>query len=294
MSRLYKNCFFASGGGHVLLALILITCPAFLASNPKPSDVQPIIFIPDIVTSSAFSGGGSPDADRPVAPTPTTPAPTPAPAPATPPPQPKPAVKEFAPPKPNEESLEVAKDSKPTRRKPEVSTTAVVIKPRSKTPPKDTTAEDNLAREQEAKMNRVASAFDHAAGSIKSGTGSAAKLYGSRGPGGGGPSYAGYASWVLTIFDKAWVAPDDASSEDATILLTIIIIGKLECRSIGINPSRIYFIISCRNHPLQFSCNSHSQSWRAIRGNIDRFYSRTIFKRLCSTAYRKNRSDTEV
>ena len=223
MSRLYKNCFFASGGGHVLLALILITCPAFLASNPKPSDVQPIIFIPDILTSSAFSGGGSPDADRPVAPTPTTPAPTPAPAPATPPPQPKPAVKEFAPPKPNEESLEVAKDSKPTRRKPEVSTTAVVIKPRSKTPPKDTTAEDNLAREQEAKMNRVASAFDHAAGSIKSGTGSAAKLYGSRGPGGGGPSYAGYASWVLTIFDKAWVAPDDASSEDATAEVKVTI-----------------------------------------------------------------------
>jgi len=223
MSRLYKKCFFASGGVHLLLALILIVCPAFLASNPKPSDVQPITFIPDIVTSSAFSGGGSPNADRPAAPTPRTPAPAPLPAPVTPPPQPKPAIQEVAPPKTTEESLEVTKNPKPTKRKLEVSTTAVVIKQRTKTPPKDTTAEDNEAREQEAKRNRVASAFDHAVGNIKSGTGSAAKLYGSRRPGGGGPSYAGYASYVLMIFDKAWVAPDDASSEDATAEVRVTI-----------------------------------------------------------------------
>ena len=42
MSRLYKKCFIASGGLHVLLALILMACPAFLASEPKQSDVQPI------------------------------------------------------------------------------------------------------------------------------------------------------------------------------------------------------------------------------------------------------------
>jgi TonB family protein len=223
MSRLYKKCFFASGGVHVLLALILIVCPAFLVSNPKPSDVQPITFIPDILTPSAFSGGGRPDADRPAAPTPVTPAPAPAPAPATPPPQPKPAVKEVAPPKTTEESLEVTKDTKPTKRKPEVSTKAVVIKPKNKPSADDTAAEDRQAREREATRNRLASAFDHAAGNIKSGTGSAAKVYGSRGPGGGGPSYAGYASWVLTIFDKAWVAPDDASSEDATAEVKVTI-----------------------------------------------------------------------
>ena len=35
MRRLYKKCFIASGGLHGLLALILLVCPAFLASNPK-------------------------------------------------------------------------------------------------------------------------------------------------------------------------------------------------------------------------------------------------------------------
>lgn len=223
MNPLYKKCFFASGGVHFLLALILITCPAFLASNPKAIDVQPITFIPDILTASAFSGGGRPDADRPKATAPTPPTPAPAPAPATPPPQPKPAVKEVAPPKTTEESVEISKDTKPTKRKLEVSTTAVVIKPKAKPSVEDTAAEDRQAREQQAMRNRVASAFDHAAGNIKSGTGSAAKVYGSRGPGGGGPSYAGYASWVLTIFDKAWVAPDDATSEDATAEVRVTI-----------------------------------------------------------------------
>jgi colicin import membrane protein len=117
----------------------------------------------------------------------------------------------------------VNKDTKPTRRKPDVSTIAVVIKPKSRTPSEDTSAEDRQAREREAMRNRVASAFDHAADSIKSGTGTAAKYYGSRGPGGGGPSYAGYASWVLTIFDKAWVAPDDTTSEDATAEVRVTI-----------------------------------------------------------------------
>jgi TonB family protein len=223
MSRLYKKCFVASGGMHVLLALILITCPAFLASNPKPSDVQPIKFIPDILTPSPFAGGGRPDADRPAAPTPTAPAPAPLPAQAISPPQTKLPVKEVAPPKITEESLEMDKDTKPARRKPEVSTTAVVIKSKTKSSPKDTTAEDNQAREQLAMRNQAVGALDRAAGIIKSGTGTAAKYNGSRGPGGGGPSYAGYASYVLMIFDKAWVAPDDATSEDATVKVRVTI-----------------------------------------------------------------------
>ena len=46
MSRLYKKCFIASGGLHLLLALILLACPAFLAPKPRQSDVQPITFVP--------------------------------------------------------------------------------------------------------------------------------------------------------------------------------------------------------------------------------------------------------
>ena len=223
MSRLYKKSFVASGGLHVLLALILIICPAFLASNPKPSEAQPIDFIPDILIDSPFAGGGDPNAGRPPARAQTPPAPAPLPAPVPQPPQPKPEVKEVAPPKTAEESLEVAKDPKPTKRKLEVSTTAVVIKPKTKPSSADTAAEDRQAREQQAMRNRLASAFDRAAGNIKSGSSSATKIEGSYGLGGGGPSYASYSAWVRSVFQRAWVAPDDAASEDATVEASVTI-----------------------------------------------------------------------
>jgi len=223
MSRLYKKCFFASGGGHVLLALILIVCPAFLVSNPKPSDAQPIDFIPDKLIDSAFAGGGDPNAGRPPARAQTPPAPAPMPAPAPQQPQSKPEVKEAAPPKTTEESLEVAKDPKPTKRKPEVSTTPVVIKSKAKPTSEDTSAEDRQTREREAMRNRLASAFDRAAVNIKTGSSSAAKIEGSYGPGGGGPSYASYSAWVRSVFQRAWVAPDDAASEDAMVEASVTI-----------------------------------------------------------------------
>ena len=43
------------------------------------------------------------------------------------------------------------------------------------------------------------------------------------GLGRGGPSYASYAAWVLTVYDNAWVAPEDASSEDATVEVSVTI-----------------------------------------------------------------------
>ena len=217
MSRFYKKCFLASGGMHVLLALILVVCPAFLASNPKVSDVQPITFIPDILNDANFAGGGRPDADRPAARTPTPPAPAP------PAPQPKPKVKEVALPEIDNDSLEIAKDKKPTKRKLEISTTPVVRNPKAKAHTEDTATEDRQAREREATKNRLMAGFDRTLGDIKTGTGQAAKFEGSRGPGGGGPSYAGYAAWVLTVFDNAWVAPEDTTSSDATAEVSVTI-----------------------------------------------------------------------
>ena len=222
MRRLYKKCFIASGGLHGLLALILLVCPAFLASNPKQSDVQLITFIPDILTDSPFVGGGDPNAGRPPSPAPPAPPPSvvqqPPPAPA--PLEPTPPLKEVAPPKPDEESLEAAKDTKPTRRKPDVSTKLVVKNPNEKSTAKDNSTEDSRAREQLAMRNRIMGALDRSLGNIRSGTASATRIgggaEGSYGPGGGGPSYAGYEAWVLTVFDRAWVAPEDATSADAT------------------------------------------------------------------------------
>jgi TonB family protein len=208
---------------HVLLALVLITCPAFLASKPRQSDVQPIIFIPDILTESPFVGGGNPDAGRSPSPTPALPAPLALPKPAPAPPEPKPQIKEVAPPKTADDPLEVDKNTKPTKRKPEINLTPVVRKPNAKPTSQDTSEADNQAREQLANRNRVLGALDRSLGNIKNGIGSAAKIPGSYGLGGGGPSYAGYEAWVLTVFDNAWVAPEDASSEDAMVWVSVTI-----------------------------------------------------------------------
>jgi TonB family protein len=223
MSRLYKKCFIASGGLHVLLVLILVVCPAFLVSSPKPSDVQPITFIPDILNDSNFAGGGNPNADRPAAAAPTPPAPVARPTPAPAPPETKPVVKEVAPPKPVEEPLEVAKDNRSSKKIPDVSLKPVVRNPNAKPTAKDTSAEDNQARERLAMKNRFAGALDHALGKIRSGTGESAKLEGSPGLGGGGPSYAPYGAWVRSYFERAWVIPEDATSEDATVEVSVTI-----------------------------------------------------------------------
>jgi TonB family protein len=228
MRRLYQKCFLASGGLHILLALILLVCPAFLAPNPKQSDVQLITFVPDQLIDGPFTGGGNPDAGRPPSPAPRTPpAPAAQPTPTPALPEAAPAVREVAPPKTAEESLEVSKDTKPTKPKREISTKLVVRNPTAKSTSKDTSADDSRAREQLVRNSQILGAFDSSLNRIKSGTGRPTRLgggaEGSYGPGGGGPSYAPYEAWVLTVFDRAWVAPDDASSEDATVEVSVTI-----------------------------------------------------------------------
>ncbi len=223
MSRLYQKCFIASGGLHLLLALILVACPAFLVPKPRQSDVQPITFVPSILVDSPFSGGGNPNAGRPPASTPASPAPPVQPTPA-PAPQPiRQPTREAAPPKPETESLEVAKDSKTAKKKPQITLTPVIRNPKAKSTSKDTSTEDNQERERLAMRNRVVGALDRTLGNIRSGTGSATSVDDDFGPGGGGPSYASYAAWVLTVYDNAWVAPEDATSEDATTEVSVTI-----------------------------------------------------------------------
>lgn len=43
------------------------------------------------------------------------------------------------------------------------------------------------------------------------------------GPGGGGPSYASYASWVQKIYLDAWAAPEDSASQSAVAEVSVTI-----------------------------------------------------------------------
>ncbi len=217
MSRLYQKSLIASSGIHALLGLILFVGPAFLTSKPKASDIQPITFFPSILIDAPFANPGGSSGNRAPTPAPAPPPPLVQPAPAPPPQPTKQPTLEVAPPKSKEPSLEVTKEN--GRKKPEISLTPVIRSPNGKSTSKDTSAEDRLAMRQ-----KMLGQFDRTIRSIGSGTGSATRIDEDFGGGdGSGPSYASYASWVWSYFDRAWVRPEDASMEDATVEASVTI-----------------------------------------------------------------------
>lgn len=228
MSRFHKKCFIASSGLHVLLVLILVACPAFLASNPKQSDVQPITFFPDILLDTPFASAGGSPGSRPPAPTPAPPPPLTRPTPPAPEErpapqreQPKEPIKEVTPPKTDVESVEITKE--PARKKPQITTVAIKKPSSSKSASKDISTADSEERQQRERAQRLLGQFDRTLGNIKSGTGSVTPIEEGFGSGASGPSYASYSSFVRLIYQRAWVMPEDASDDDATVEATVTI-----------------------------------------------------------------------
>jgi TonB family protein len=221
MNRLHQKCVIASVGTHVLLAVILLTCPAFFAPTPKVSDVTPIIFYPDILIDQPFASPGGSPGSRPPAPTPAPPQPVVRPTPTPPAPPTRETVREVAPPKTTGESLEVAKE--PKKKKLEISLTQMTRKQNPKTTSSETSTAAAQERQERDWRQRVAGQFDHALGNIKSGTGSATKIEEGFGSGDSGPSYASYGAEVWRVYESAWVRPEDASIEDATVEVSVTI-----------------------------------------------------------------------
>jgi outer membrane biosynthesis protein TonB len=215
--RLQKKCFIASAGTHLLLMLILFVGPAFLSQKSKLDDIQPLTFIPDNLIPASASGGGNPRAaTRP-----------PPPAPVTPISPPEQRQQQGDPPKPVEpkqkksepESLEI-NDHKP--RLPVVSTK--VVSRNSDKPKKQTQTATTDTREREFADARLrADAFNKAARSLGNNASSATIIDQDFGPGGGGPTYASYASWVQTVYLGAWVPPDSTDSTAAIARASITI-----------------------------------------------------------------------
>jgi TonB family protein len=65
--------------------------------------------------------------------------------------------------------------------------------------------------------------FDRAANNIKSGTGSATAIEEGIGSGDSGPSVATYGAWVRSVYQRAWVTPEDATTEDATVEVKVTV-----------------------------------------------------------------------
>ena len=198
MSRLYKKCFLASAGMHLLLFLILLIGPAFLMSRDKIDDLPTLDFIPAKLIDEQFyrmsspapqQRAPSPQPVQPKQPDPPKPVKVPASKPAPIRPQPKPEPK-YTPADEIKVSLKPARTSSKPRPKPQVAQ-----------PRRDYAA---------------------AANTIRAATSSTTIEMPSL-PTGGGPSYANYAQAVKSIYERNWYPPDETSRDNALVKVQIVI-----------------------------------------------------------------------
>jgi TonB family protein len=257
MNRLKLKCYGASTGLHVVLLIVLVVGPGFLASRTKDDykpDMPVLTFIPMITTDKEFSGGGNPKAAtpppavEPIQPTPAPPKPVesepakPEPKPVKPEPKPEP-VKPAPEPvksKPPEPAPEVKPDLKrPPSEEPDITN----IKP-TRTLPKVNlqlterrSATDNgkaekeararaeaRERQQEERAARERSAqYASALSGLRNGLSGRTDLGEFHGPGGGGLPYANFKQTVMSIYFNAWEPPAGITDEKAVTKASVTI-----------------------------------------------------------------------
>jgi colicin import membrane protein len=111
----------------------------------------------------------------------------------------------------------------PHKKLPKVSTT-VVTKKTSK--PVKATVDDGKAEEKRLADARrqIAAAIANTASEVQSGGSSATPIMiGDKGPGGGGPSYAGLESLIQKVYFDNWVPPEDTTKENGRAKVSITI-----------------------------------------------------------------------
>src|SRR5437588_10960132 len=219
MNRLQKKCFIVSGGLHLLLALILLVGPAFLSSRSKTDDMATIDFIPNKLIDEAFSGGGNPKAAPP--------------PPALPPPQqevsppasrPEPEkIREPEPPKELVKEPESLESSKERKKRPEITTKAVSRNPDAQKKAKQPSPTDTRTKELADARRKAADLIGKTTRSLRDDLSPTTTIDTNYGPGGGGEAYANYAQVVKSIYEHAWIPPDDTASDDAITKVSVTI-----------------------------------------------------------------------
>jgi len=234
MNRLQKKCLVASLALHALLCVILLVGPAFLSSKEKYADLPLLEVVPDKTTDLPFSGGGNPNAKAPPAPRVDPPQPQPI-APQAKPPDPVPKqaeVKIKSPPEPQKERETDPGEVPVVKRKPkpEIKVDNKIVKrSANKTPEKamakseDEDAKAQARAEAEAKrrtkqqiLARINDSSQRISDNLSTGTSIEP-------PGPGGEAYANYAQVVKTIYDRAWIDPEDVTDNDATVQVKVVI-----------------------------------------------------------------------
>jgi len=212
MNRLQKKCVMATTGFHLLLLVILFVGPAFFWSREKPDDTPVLDMIPANLVDTATTGVQSAQPPPPAPPV-VQPQPTPTPPPPTPvvvPPDPEPApVPEKV--KPVKETVkpDLTPVEKPSPTKPKINlhlTERTVTKSTATPTP---AAPDN------------SKAVKSALRSLRNNLSSATTIQ--MPPGNSGVAAANYAQVVKSVYEQAWVPPDDTASDDANIKVRVTI-----------------------------------------------------------------------
>ena len=222
MNRLQKKCVIATAGAHLLLILILFVGPAFFYSKPKADDLQVLDVIPANLIDAQFSSGVANAAPPPPAPvvTPPQPQPTPpAPKPVATPPTIMQALEKVFKPEP----VKPAPTPEPPR-KIQISTQLV-----TRTPPKNAPAADN-SQQQQRQARAIRSALRNLKSNLQPGT--TIDM-----PGNSSVAYANYATAVKSVYEQAWILPNDVSDNANTkVSVTIASDGTVISARI-VNPS---------------------------------------------------------
>lgn len=224
MSRRKIHCFVASVVSHAALLFLLIGSSGFAPHNPDP--VPPVIvnFIPDKLIAAPLVGGGNPNA-----PISTLTAPPPKKTEVKKPePESAPAPQPKAPPA-KEPSVQTDQ-RKRSPRKIEISKVPVVRNDAAAPAPKRNTAEREAAiaaaraaADARRRAEQRRALIGSAAEKLQSNLSDRTVVPESFGPGGGGPTYAGYDLYVVSLYQRAFQPPLEVADESVTTRVRIVI-----------------------------------------------------------------------
>jgi len=232
MKRLQRKLLLISAVVHGTLLLVLLVGPAFVRRQaPRPEDLPVLRVIPEHLIDAAFHQSASP-APAPAQPAPAQPAPSEprsTPKPAEPPvirtpptvqptrsdpvPTPQPRVE----PAPRTSQPPPATPPPPARAPVSVSKSLVTRGERPPARPREDTASTERAHQQVA--SAVESQVKDALSGIRRRSSDAVVSV----PGAGGAAYANYRQVVQTVYDQAWLEPQDVSRPDLAVLVEVVI-----------------------------------------------------------------------
>lgn len=208
MNRLQKKCVIATASFHLLLLLILFVGPAFFWAHEKP-DTSPILeMISPVLVDTASSGVQSPQPPPPAPPVAPPQPPTPPQPQVITPPAPQPVPQKAEPVKPVKlDPIPNVKPEPPKSQLPKINLDPVTRNV-PKAPATPVKPPDNSKAIKDA-VTALRNGLSHATEIAPVGNSTVAA--------------ANYAQTVKSVYEQAWILPDDMASDAANTKVRVTI-----------------------------------------------------------------------